>query len=156
MQFFICPVEGSDILSRVERCERRRRKRNQWNWLSLYWVVVSFSYANQKLLPSHVEAYAPQKKSTMSTRALRRLKGKQRGQEALDLGDLTLGDSPEEQAAGEEEQLDTANVDVSPPSNRKSSSRKAKKNKAQKNFSNIYELVKCINQATCFFNHFFP
>ncbi|XP_056268951.1 transcription factor 25 [Pseudoliparis swirei] len=68
----------------------------------------------------------------MSTRALRRLKGKQRGQEALDLGDLTLGDSSEEQ-------LDSA--DVFPPSNRKDSSRKAKKNKAQKNISNIYELI---------------
>ncbi|XP_020489401.1 transcription factor 25 [Labrus bergylta] len=75
----------------------------------------------------------------MSTRALRRLRGKQRGQEALDLGELTLGDSPDEQpAAGEEEQLDTANV--SPPADRKTS-RKAKKNKAQKNFSNIYELI---------------
>ncbi|XP_076583325.1 ribosome quality control complex subunit TCF25 [Chaetodon auriga] len=72
----------------------------------------------------------------MSTRALRRLRGKQRGQEALDVGDLTLGDSPEEQAAGEEEQLD-----VSPPSTTKANSRKAKKNKAQKNFSNIYELI---------------
>ncbi|XP_078106009.1 ribosome quality control complex subunit TCF25 isoform X2 [Sander vitreus] len=69
----------------------------------------------------------------MSTRALRRLKGKQRGQEALDLGNLTLGDSPEEQAAGEEEQLDTANS--------KASTRKAKKNKAPKNVSNIYELI---------------
>ncbi|KAK9542685.1 hypothetical protein VZT92_000525 [Zoarces viviparus] len=68
----------------------------------------------------------------MSTRALRRLKGKQRGQEALDLGDLTLGDSSEEQ-------LDSANV--SRPSNSKDSSRKTKKNKAQKNFSNIYELI---------------
>uniref|UniRef100_A0A3Q3NE22 Transcription factor 25 (basic helix-loop-helix) n=1 Tax=Mastacembelus armatus TaxID=205130 RepID=A0A3Q3NE22_9TELE len=75
----------------------------------------------------------------MSTRALRRLRGKQRGQEALDLGDLSVGDSPEEQAEAEEEQLDTANV--SPPSNRKSNNRKAKKNKAQKNFSNIYELI---------------
>lgn len=77
----------------------------------------------------------------MSTRALRRLRGKQRGQEALDLGDLAVGDSPEEQAEAEaeEDQPDTANV--SPPSNRKGSSRKAKKNKAQKNFSNIYELV---------------
>lgn len=83
----------------------------------------------------------PHEQSTMSTRALRRLKGKQRGQEALDLGDLTLGDSPEEQTAVEEEQLDTANI--SPPSNRKGSSRKAKKNKAQKNFSNIFELVNC-------------
>ncbi|MED6232952.1 hypothetical protein ATANTOWER_004762 [Ataeniobius toweri] len=77
----------------------------------------------------------------MSTRALRRLKGKQRGQEALDVGVLSLGDSPEEQAEVEEEQLDTANVaKVSPPSSSKGSSRKAKKNKAQKNFSNIYEL----------------
>uniref|UniRef100_A0A7N5ZQ68 Transcription factor 25 (basic helix-loop-helix) n=1 Tax=Anabas testudineus TaxID=64144 RepID=A0A7N5ZQ68_ANATE len=79
----------------------------------------------------------------MSTRALRRLRGKQRGQEALDLGDLAVGDSPEEQAEAEaeaeEDQPDTANV--SPPSNRKGSSRKAKKNKAQKNFSNIYELI---------------
>lgn len=73
----------------------------------------------------------------MSTRALRRLRGKQRGQEALD-----LGGSSEEQAEAEAEEgrLDTANV--SPPSNRKGSSKKAKKNKAQKNFSNIYELVR--------------
>uniref|UniRef100_A0A671UZ32 Transcription factor 25 (basic helix-loop-helix) n=1 Tax=Sparus aurata TaxID=8175 RepID=A0A671UZ32_SPAAU len=76
----------------------------------------------------------------MSSRALRRLKGKRRGQEALDCGDLTLGDSPEEeQAAAEEEQLDTANV--SPQITGKGSGRKAKKNKAQKNFSNIYELI---------------
>lgn len=81
----------------------------------------------------------------MSTRALRRLKGKQRGQEALDLGDLSLGDSPDEQAEAEvgEEQLDTANAaNVSPLSNSKSSSRKTKTNKAQKNFRNIYELVR--------------
>lgn len=75
----------------------------------------------------------------MSSRALRRLKGKQRGQEALDLGDLTLGESPEERAATEEEQEDTANV--SPLSNRKSTQR-AKKNNAQKNICNIYELVR--------------
>lgn len=74
----------------------------------------------------------------MSSRALRRLRGKQRGQEALDLGDLTLDESPEEQAAAEEEQ-DTANV--SPLPNRKST-QKAKKNKAQKNICNIYELVR--------------
>lgn len=72
----------------------------------------------------------------MSTRALRRLKGKQRGQEGLDLGELTVGDAPEEQTE-EEEQLDTANV-TGPSSN---SSRRAKKNKAQKNFSNIYEVI---------------
>lgn len=75
----------------------------------------------------------------MSTRALRRLKGKQRGQEALDIGDITLGDSAEDQADGEEEQLDTATV--SPASNRNGNSRK--KNKGRKNFSNIYELVRC-------------
>uniref|UniRef100_A0A3B3Z651 Uncharacterized protein n=1 Tax=Periophthalmus magnuspinnatus TaxID=409849 RepID=A0A3B3Z651_9GOBI len=69
----------------------------------------------------------------MSSRALRRLKGKQRGQEDLSPADLTVGDSLEEQV--EEEGADTANVPV--PSN----SRKAKKNKAQKNFSNIYEVV---------------
>lgn len=76
----------------------------------------------------------------MSTRALRRLKGKQRGQEALEFGELTSGDSPVEQAEGEEDRLDTANV--SPPSRRKGSSRNANKSKAQKNFSNIYELVR--------------
>lgn len=75
----------------------------------------------------------------MSSRALRRLRGKQRGQEALDLGDLTLDDSPEEQAATGEEQVETANV--SPLSNGKST-QKGKKNKAQKNFSNIFELVR--------------
>uniref|UniRef100_A0A665SYB0 Transcription factor 25 (basic helix-loop-helix) n=1 Tax=Echeneis naucrates TaxID=173247 RepID=A0A665SYB0_ECHNA len=78
----------------------------------------------------------------MSTRALRRLRGKQRGQEALDLGDLTLGDSPEKQVDEEEEeeqQLDVANV--SPPANKKDSSRKSKKNKAQKSLGNIYELI---------------
>ncbi|XP_019954509.2 ribosome quality control complex subunit TCF25 [Paralichthys olivaceus] len=79
----------------------------------------------------------------MSTRALRRLRGKQRGQEALDLGELTLSVGPEEQqqqqAEEEQEQLDVANV--SPPSERKDSGQKAKKNKAQKNFSNIYEVI---------------
>nr|XP_019954509.1 PREDICTED: transcription factor 25 [Paralichthys olivaceus] len=82
----------------------------------------------------------------MSTRALRRLRGKQRGQEALDLGELTLSVGPEEQQQEqqaeeeqEQEQLDVANV--SPPSERKDSGQKAKKNKAQKNFSNIYEVI---------------
>ncbi|KAM9410416.1 ribosome quality control complex subunit TCF25 [Pholidichthys leucotaenia] len=72
----------------------------------------------------------------MSTRALRRFRGKQRGQEALDL-DVSLGDSPgEEQVEAEEEQLDAANVSPA-----KGNNRKGKKNKAQKNFSNIYELI---------------
>lgn len=77
----------------------------------------------------------------MSSRALRRLKGKQRGQEALDLGDLVPdeGPEPEEQAADvEEEELEEA---VLQPA--KSSIRKAKKNK--KNLSNIYELVECLS-----------
>lgn len=65
----------------------------------------------------------------MSSRALRRLKGKQRGQEPLGPEDITARDSPEEQ-------LETANVTAL--SNR---NRKAKKNKAQKDFSNIYEVV---------------
>ncbi|XP_061600163.1 transcription factor 25 [Cololabis saira] len=66
----------------------------------------------------------------MSSRALRRLRGKQRGQEALEAGDEAVepgdlaGESPEEQAGAQ--QLD-------PP--------KHKKNKAQKNFTNIYELI---------------
>lgn len=72
----------------------------------------------------------------MSTRALRRLKGKQRGQEALDPTDLSLGDSSEEQAEGE--QVETANVAVA--SERRFT--KQKRNKAQKNFSNLYELVR--------------
>lgn len=80
----------------------------------------------------------------MSTRALRRLKGKQRGQEALDLGDLTLGDSPEDKAegVGEENQDQPDTAAVSPPSKRKGNNRKAKKTKAHKNVSNIYELVR--------------
>lgn len=72
----------------------------------------------------------------MSTRALRRLKGKQRGQEALDPTDLSLGDSSEEQAEGD--QVETANVAVA--SERRLA--KQKRNKAQKNFSNLYELVR--------------
>ncbi|XP_055363427.1 transcription factor 25 [Betta splendens] len=80
---------------------------------------------------------------TMSTRALRRLKGKQRGQEALDLGDLTLGDSPEEKAGavGEEDQDQPDTASVSPPSKRKGNNKKAKKNKARQNVNNMYELI---------------
>uniref|UniRef100_H3CV71 Transcription factor 25 (basic helix-loop-helix) n=1 Tax=Tetraodon nigroviridis TaxID=99883 RepID=H3CV71_TETNG len=73
----------------------------------------------------------------MSTRALRRLRGKQRGQEALDPTDLSLGDSSEEQA--EEDRGETANVAA--PSDRRGTRQKGKKNKAQKNFSNLYDLV---------------
>ncbi|XP_066570202.1 ribosome quality control complex subunit TCF25 isoform X2 [Amia ocellicauda] len=69
----------------------------------------------------------------MSTRAVRRLKGKQRGQEPLQLGDLHL-DEEDDVAAEEEEES------VSEPG-KKSNSRKAKKNKLQKNISNLYELI---------------
>ncbi|XP_072321810.1 ribosome quality control complex subunit TCF25 isoform X2 [Eucyclogobius newberryi] len=68
----------------------------------------------------------------MSSRALRRLKGRQRGQEALGPGALTAEDSLEEQA--EEELTDTANAPVT-------STSRSSKNKAQKNFSNIYEVI---------------
>lgn len=68
----------------------------------------------------------------MSSRALRRLRGKQRGQEDLDLGHLTPGEGPEEQAD---------EPDVTVQTNENSSRPKAKKNKAQKNFSNIFELI---------------
>uniref|UniRef100_A0A3P8V6N8 Transcription factor 25 (basic helix-loop-helix) n=1 Tax=Cynoglossus semilaevis TaxID=244447 RepID=A0A3P8V6N8_CYNSE len=70
----------------------------------------------------------------MSSRALRRLRGKQRGQEALDLGDLT----PDGEQS-EEEQLEVAHVSDF-PADKRDRGRKAKKNKAQKNVSNIYEL----------------
>uniref|UniRef100_A0A8C8FV11 Transcription factor 25 n=1 Tax=Oncorhynchus tshawytscha TaxID=74940 RepID=A0A8C8FV11_ONCTS len=75
----------------------------------------------------------------MSSRALRRLKGKQRGQEALDLGDLVPGEGPEpeEQAADVEEEEEEPDEAVL--QSVKSSIRKAKKNK--KNLSNIYELI---------------
>ncbi|KAG7482372.1 transcription factor 25 [Solea senegalensis] len=73
----------------------------------------------------------------MSSRALRRLRGKQRGQEALDLGELALDGSPEEQS--EEEQPQEATT--SHPTDNKDRGRKAKKSKAQKNVSNIYELI---------------
>lgn len=94
--------------------------------------LLCLSASKTTVLVVNIQVYVPHEYQRMSTRALRRLKGKQRGQEALDLGDLTLGDTPEEQ-------LDTANVS---PSNKKSDGRKAKKSKAQKNFSNIYELVR--------------
>lgn len=72
----------------------------------------------------------------MSTRALRRLRGKQRGQEALEPAELSLGDSSEEQA--EEDQVETVKV-AAPSGSRR---QKEKRNKAQKNFSNLYQLVR--------------
>ncbi|KAM3876991.1 ribosome quality control complex subunit TCF25 [Diretmus argenteus] len=71
----------------------------------------------------------------MSSRALRRLRGKQRGQEALDLGQEGEGQQQAEEEA-EDEELDAATLQSN-----KNSNRKAKKNKAQKNRSNIYELI---------------
>ncbi|MGH0127573.1 UNVERIFIED_CONTAM: hypothetical protein FKN15_043715 [Acipenser sinensis] len=62
----------------------------------------------------------------MSSRALRRLKGNPRGQEALQAGD------PELETGEEEEETQTEPA--------KNTSRKAKKNKKQKNICNIYEL----------------
>ncbi|XP_036391779.1 transcription factor 25 [Megalops cyprinoides] len=73
----------------------------------------------------------------MSSRALRRLKGKQRGQEALDLGYLQLDVGEEAAELGEEDEQDEGPLEPA----KKSSSRKAKKNKSQKNLSNIYELI---------------
>lgn len=63
----------------------------------------------------------------MSSRALRRLKGNPRGQEALQAGD------PELETGEEEEETQTEPA--------KNTSRKAQKNKKQKNICNIYELV---------------
>ncbi|CDQ87524.1 unnamed protein product [Oncorhynchus mykiss] len=80
----------------------------------------------------------------MSSRALRRLKGKQRGQEALDLGDLVPGEGPEEQAADVEEEEEELEEAVLQPV--KSSIRKTKKNK--KNLCNIYELICDAEKAT--------
>ncbi|XP_056134186.1 transcription factor 25 isoform X2 [Lampris incognitus] len=74
----------------------------------------------------------------MSSRALRRLRGKQRGQEALDPGDVSLDDGHRDQAAPvEEEESDEA----IPRPKKSSGTRKAKKSKGQKNLSNIYELI---------------
>ncbi|KAJ7986192.1 hypothetical protein DPEC_G00348230 [Dallia pectoralis] len=71
----------------------------------------------------------------MSSRALRRLKGKQRGQEALHPGDLVQDEGLEEQEAVEDEEKPEHALIQTP----KSSCRKAKKNK--KNLTNIYELI---------------
>ncbi|XP_061670563.1 transcription factor 25 [Syngnathoides biaculeatus] len=75
----------------------------------------------------------------MSTRALRRLKGKQRGQEAVVAEELTLPESPDELAESDGEQLDTAGV--CPPSHRNGTSRKSKKNKDRKNICAIFEMI---------------
>ncbi|XP_030620561.1 ribosome quality control complex subunit TCF25 [Chanos chanos] len=74
----------------------------------------------------------------MSSRALRRLKGKQRGQEELNIGDLKLSndhghaEEPEEEAEVQDEAV------LQPV---KKSNRKTKKKKSQTNISNIYELI---------------
>ncbi|KAI1904218.1 hypothetical protein AGOR_G00003410 [Albula goreensis] len=75
----------------------------------------------------------------MSSRALRRLKGKQRGQEAIDLGYLQTDEG--EQAPDLEEEQEQEQDDCVLEPAKKTSSRKAKKNKSQKNISNIYELI---------------
>lgn len=76
----------------------------------------------------------------MSSRALRRLKGKQRGQEDINIRDLKLIDGEAKEAELEEEEGAEEEEEVLQPT--KSSSRKTtKKNKTQNNISNIYELV---------------
>lgn len=100
-------------------------------------VSVSFSHISEPHTV-YITNFEDISQNIMSTRALRRLRGKQRGQEALDPTDLSLGDSSEEQA--EEDQVETANVVA--PSDRRGTRQKEKKNKAQKNFSNLYELVR--------------
>ncbi|XP_062861286.1 transcription factor 25 [Trichomycterus rosablanca] len=72
----------------------------------------------------------------MSSRALRRLKGKQRGQEDLSIGDLNL-DHYEEK--GEELEEEEQQEVLQPPA--KSNNRKSNKSKSQKNISNIFELI---------------
>ncbi|XP_012690127.2 transcription factor 25 [Clupea harengus] len=73
----------------------------------------------------------------MSSRALRRLKGKQRGQEELSIEDLNLNEAQTVDLQEEEEEQGEAVLQPAKTSN----NRKAKKNKAQKNISNIYELI---------------
>lgn len=84
----------------------------------------------------------------MSSRALRRLKGKQRGQEDINIRDLKLTDGEGkgaelEEEEGEEEPQEEE-VEEKQEAAKSSSNRKAKKkkNKNQKNISNIYELVR--------------
>nr|XP_023646133.1 transcription factor 25 [Paramormyrops kingsleyae] len=73
----------------------------------------------------------------MSSRALRRLRGKQRGQEAIDPCDLRIEDGAETLELGEQEEA----LEEGVLQTAKNSSRKSKKNKAQKNLINIYELI---------------
>ncbi|XP_077570103.1 ribosome quality control complex subunit TCF25 [Stigmatopora nigra] len=75
----------------------------------------------------------------MSTRALRRLKGKQRGQEAVVVEDLTCPDNPVELAESGEEQLDAAPVD--PASRPNGSHRKSKKNNDRKDICAILDMI---------------
>ncbi|XP_054627250.1 transcription factor 25 [Dunckerocampus dactyliophorus] len=75
----------------------------------------------------------------MSSRALRRLKGKPRGQEAVAIGELTLTVSPDEVAESEGEELETSGV--SPPSHGNVNTRKSKKNKDRKNMCAIFEMI---------------
>ncbi|GAA6093856.1 transcription factor 25 [Tachysurus ichikawai] len=75
----------------------------------------------------------------MSSRALRRLKGKQRGQEDINIQDLKLGVG-EDKGAELEEEEEEEEEEVIQPAN---SSHKAKKirSKNQNNINNIYELI---------------
>ncbi|XP_076848681.1 ribosome quality control complex subunit TCF25 isoform X2 [Brachyhypopomus gauderio] len=74
----------------------------------------------------------------MSSRALRRLKGKQRGQEAINVGDLKLNCEHGKDVDFEEEEEEEHGEVLQPA---RQSSRKTNKSKSQKNISNIYELI---------------
>ncbi|XP_060779229.1 transcription factor 25 [Neoarius graeffei] len=85
----------------------------------------------------------------MSSRALRRLKGKQRGQEDLNIRDLKLTGGErkgveleeEEEEREEEEEEEEEEVVVLQPAKSSREKAKKKKSKNQKNISNIYELI---------------
>ncbi|XP_037103560.1 transcription factor 25 [Syngnathus acus] len=82
----------------------------------------------------------------MSTRALRRLKGKQRAQEAVVVEELTLPDSPDELAESEEEQL--LPTSVSPASRRNGSNRKSKTNKDRKDICAVLGMISDTEKAS--------
>lgn len=81
--------------------------------------------------------------SIMSSRALRRLKGKQRGQEDLCIGDLNLKRDEQKSEDLEEEEEEEAQHEPTAKNNK----RKSNKSKSQKNISNIFELVRYNNEV---------
>lgn len=83
----------------------------------------------------------------MSSRALRRLKGKQRAQEAVVVEELTLADSNDELAESEEEQLDTTNVSPTSRRNGSTCNRKSQKSKGRKDICAVFEMV-CLHYSS--------